>query len=233
MVARLNGQTPAVEEALTGGAARRVGWFRFYFVDQRWEWSEQVQRLHGYEPGTVTPTTDLVLSHKHPDDRGQIAATLEEILTTHRPFSSRHRIVDTAGQVHHVVVVGDQLRDDSGAVIGLCGFYVDVTPASGAEQEDAITVKVAEITDRRAKIEQAKGMLMLVYGIDETAAFNLLKWQSQENNLKLRLLAERVSEDFCRVSRYAISSRSAFDQLLLTAHLRISDDSNQPADSNF
>jgi AmiR/NasT family two-component response regulator len=29
-------------------------------------------------------------------------------------------------------------------------------------------------------IEQAKGMLMLVYGLDAVAAFDLLKWRSQE-----------------------------------------------------
>src|ERR1700756_2141655 len=55
----------------------RVGAFRFYFDDQRWEWSEQVQRMHGYQPGTVTPTTELMLSHKHPDDRDQIAQTID------------------------------------------------------------------------------------------------------------------------------------------------------------
>jgi hypothetical protein len=55
-----------IEQALAGGSPQRVGWFRFYFDDERWEWSEQVQRLHGYEPGTVMPTTELVLSHKSP-----------------------------------------------------------------------------------------------------------------------------------------------------------------------
>jgi hypothetical protein len=64
----LNGQSADIEQALAGGAPQRVGWFRFYFNDQRWEWSEQVQRMHGYEPGTVTPTTELVLAHKHPED---------------------------------------------------------------------------------------------------------------------------------------------------------------------
>ncbi len=225
----LDGQTPQVEEALTGGAAQQVGSFRFYFEDQRWEWSEQVQRLHGYEPGTVTPTTELVLSHKHPDDRGQIAATIDEIVTTHRPFSTRHRILDTSGNVHHVVVIGDQLCDDSGAVIGTHGFYVDVTPMPGAGPEDAITVRVAEIAARRSKIEQVKGMLMLVYGIDDIAAFKLLKWLSQESNIKLKLLAEQIAEDFCAASQQAIS-RTVFDQLLLTAHARAAGANSPSAD---
>src|ERR1700740_3701992 len=125
MSAELNGQSAEVEQALSG-APQRVGWFRFYFEDQGWEWSEQVQRMHGYEPGSVTPTTELVLSHKHPEDRRQVAATIDEILNTHKAFSTRHRIIDTGGHVRHVVVVGDQLRDDQGAVIGTHGFYVDV-----------------------------------------------------------------------------------------------------------
>lgn len=222
MSGQLDGQTAETEEGLTGGAADRVGSFRFYFADQRWEWSEQVQRMHGYQPGTVTPTTDLVLSHKHPDDRGQVAATIQEILTTHRPFRTRHRILDTDGEVHQVVVVGDQLRDDNGVVIGTHGFYVDVTPAPESAQQDIITVKVAEIAERRGKIDQVKGMLMLVYGIDEVAAFNLLKGLSQESNVKLRLLVEQIAEDFCAVSRHAIASRGVFDELLLTAHTRAS-----------
>ena len=42
----IDGQMP-VERALAGGEPQRVGWFRFYFADERWEWSPQVQRMHG------------------------------------------------------------------------------------------------------------------------------------------------------------------------------------------
>jgi PAS domain S-box-containing protein len=216
----LNGQAADLEQALAGGAPQRVGWFRFYFDDQRWEWSEQVQRIHGYEPGTVTPTTDLVLAHKHPDDRGQVAATIDEILNTRKPFSTRHRILDTSGDVHYVVVVGDQLYDDEGTVIGTHGFYVDVSRLPDPEDEDRLTEKLAEIAGKRAAIEQAKGMLMLIYGIDDDAAFNLLKWLSQDANVKLRRLAEQVVEDF-RDAGPTLTSQSEFDHLLLTASMRI------------
>jgi hypothetical protein len=53
---------------LAGSSPLHAGWYRFYFADERWEWSTQVAQIHGYEPGSVTPTTELVLSHKHPDD---------------------------------------------------------------------------------------------------------------------------------------------------------------------
>lgn len=220
MAWELDGQTEAVEQALAGGTPQRAGWFRFYFEDQRWEWSEQVQRMHGYEPGTVTPTTELVLSHKHPDDRGQVTATINDMVNQRQAFSTRHRIVDTHGVVHHVVVVGDQFCDDNDEVIGTHGFYIDVTPTATKNAEDAITAKVAAIAQRRGVIDQAKGMLMLVYGVDEDAAFNLLKSLSQVRNMKLWPLAQQIAKDFAELGREAITSRSRFDQRLLTAHAR-------------
>ncbi|SPM32456.1 antitermination regulator [Mycobacterium rhizamassiliense] len=216
----LNGDSADVEQALAGGEPARAGWFRFYFADQRWEWSEQVQRMHGYAPGTVTPTTDLVLAHKHPDDRGQVAATIDQILNTYQAFSTRHRIIDTAGEVHHVVVVGDQLYNNNGDIIGSHGFYVDVTPPSDQQNEDMVTARLAEIAEQRACIEQAKGMLMLIYGIGETAAFELLKWLSQDANVKLRPLAERICDEF-RGAGPGLTSHAEFDHLLLTAHQRV------------
>jgi PAS domain S-box-containing protein len=217
----VEGQTP-VERALAGGDPQRVGWFRFYFADERWEWSPQVERMHGYEPGTARPTTDLVLSHKHPDDYGQVAATLQEIRRTAGVFSTRHRIVDTRGEVHHVVVVGDQIFDDAGEVIGTHGFYVDVTPAIQEVHHESISEAVAEIAEARSGIEQAKGMLMLIYRINADSAFELLKWRSQETNTKLRALAEQIVQDFLDLPYdEVLPARIVYDRLLLTAHLRV------------
>lgn len=228
MPAELDGQAAEVGQAFAG-APQRVGWFSFYFEGQRWEWSEQVQRMHGYEPGTVVPTTELVLAHKHPDDRRQVAEAIDDVLHTHRAFSTRHRIIDTSGVVHHVVVVGDQLTDHRDAVIGTHGYYVDITPTSDRADDELINAKIAEITEHRAVIEQAKGMLMLVYGIDSAAAFDLLKWRSQESNVKLRLLAQQIVEDFCAVRDKAIGFRSAFDHMLLTAEVRVVGDGGEAA----
>jgi PAS domain S-box-containing protein len=203
---------------------QRVGWFRYYFDDDRWEWSPEVERMHGYEPGTVTPTTELVLSHKHPDDRRQIADTLALIRRTRQAFRSRHRILDTRGKVLNVAVLGDELRDENGRVIGTYGFYVDLTKEDRAQQNH-LTSELASVSEQRSVIEQAKGMLMMVYKIDSDAAFDLLKWRSQDANVKLRTLAEQVVADFTRATQAAEvgPSQATFDHLLMTAHVRIAD----------
>lgn len=216
-----NTESP-IEHALAGGEPQRVGWFRFYFADERWEWSPQVERMHGYAPGTARPTTELVLAHKHPEDYGQVAATLLEIRRTSGAFSTRHRIIDTAGDVHHVVVVGDQLFDDNGAIIGTHGFYVDVSPSIAQAQAQAVNDVVAGIAEARGAIEQAKGMLMLIYRINADAAFDLLKWRSQETNTKLRLLAEQLAADFQALDySETLPSRAILDRILLTTHVRV------------
>jgi PAS domain S-box-containing protein len=214
-------ELPPVEHALAGGTPQRVGWFRFFFADERWEWSPEVERMHGYEPGSVQPTTAMVLSHKHPDDYGQVAATIEQIRQTAGAFSTRHRIVDTKGYIHHVVVIGQQMRDEQDTVIGSDGYYVDVTPSITEAREESVTAAVAEITEARGGIERAKGMLMLVYGITADSAFELLKWRSQDANVKLRVLAEQVVQDFVGLScGEVLPTRVEYDRLLLTAHTR-------------
>jgi hypothetical protein len=201
---------------------RRAGSFRFLFADRRWEWSPEVERMHGYGPGEASPTTELVLSHKHPDDQSQVAVTIEEIVRTAKPFSARHRIIDTRGEEHDVVVVGDLLHDADGEVIGTGGYYVDVTPPGDRVHQQSVTDAVAEISESRAGIEQAKGMLMLVYRINAEAAFDLLRWRSQAANVKLRAIAEQIVKDFLRLSYSdVLPERSSYDQLLLTAHERV------------
>jgi len=209
---RADAFTAAFEEAAF--ARDRVGAFRFFFDDQRWEWSEQVQRMHGYQPGAVTPTTELMLSHKHPEVRDQIAHTLDTIRRTGQPLSSRHRIIDTSGNVRSVIVVGDQLHDKWGRVVGTQGFYIDTTPDE-REQQDQMTAQLAVIAENRAIIEQAKGVLMAAYGIEPNRAFEILVWRSQETNIKIRELASRFM-DAISASHFSPESRSHVDHTLLT-----------------
>jgi PAS domain S-box-containing protein len=205
-----------------------AGWFRFYFADERWEWSAETARIHGYEPGTVSPTTDLVMSHKHPDDRDRMSAHLDTVRRSRQAVSTRHRIIDAQGRTREVVVAGQEIVDDDGVVIGTSGLYIDVTPTPRAledttrTREQALTDKLAVVVEGRTSIDTTKGMLMLIYGIDADKAFGLLKWRSQEANVKLRLLAEQLAEEFLAVTNDGqLPHRATFDAIFLTAHERL------------
>ncbi len=209
------------DSAVGDGATPHVGSFRYLLADDTWEWSDAVARMHGYEPGTVSPTTDLVLQHKHPDEKEHIALILEAVRSTGTPFSSRHRIIDTAGQVKHVAVIGDRLLSDDGTLLGTSGFYVDLSGAFEDEVREGVDLAITALAESRAVIEQAKGAIMLVYCISAQHAFEVLAWRSQETNVKLRALAEQLVTEITSGPGTEAMSREDFDHLLMTLHERV------------
>lgn len=212
--------------AATDGAAPylNVGSIRFWFVGQRWEWSDEVARMHGYEPGTVEPTTKLLLSHKHPDDRAHVQELLDHALQSEESFSSRHRFIDTAGNVHDAIVVADRMYDESGAVVGSAGYYIDLTDTFQSARQEMLDAALPDLFENRAAIEQAKGVLMYVYRVNAEQAFRVLQWRSQETNVKLRALARQLPSEVPGLGSPSAAAQSQFDHLLLTVHERISDD---------
>lgn len=95
--------------------------------------------------------------------------------------------------------------------------------ARRAAREAAISEAVDDIVEHRAVIDQAKGVIMFVYDLDDDAAFEMLRWHSQNGNVKLRALAEQLMRD-CRglsPAERAQPSKTRLDRLLMTAHERI------------
>jgi ANTAR domain-containing protein/PAS domain-containing protein len=198
-----------------------VGAFRFWFVGQRWEWSDEVARMHGYEPGAIVPTTKLLLAHKHPDDRAHVQELLDYALQSEGSFSSRHRFIDTAGTVHDAIVVADRMLDESGAVLGTAGYYIDLTNTFDEARQEVLDSALPDLFENRAAIEQAKGVLMYVYRVSADQAFRVLRWRSQETNVKLRELAKQLLAEVATLDAPAAALQSQFDHVLLTAHERI------------
>lgn len=196
----------------------RVGSFRYYRGEDRWEWSEAVERMHGYAPGQVQPTTALVMSHKHPDDAASVARLLDALTGHGRPFSSRHRIIDTHGRVRPVLVIAERLHAETAEIVGTEGLYVDL---SDVDDNATVDAAIADFTEHRAIIEQAKGILMVTYSISAERAFDILVWRSQETNTKLRTLVTQVIADFTGDLQVPGDIRERADHLLLTAHRRI------------
>ncbi|WP_280221135.1 PAS and ANTAR domain-containing protein [Nocardia neocaledoniensis] len=207
-----------------------VGTFTFWFTTGRWEWSPEVYRMHGYAPGEIEPTTELLLSHKHPDDRDVVAGLIDRTIAEGAPFSSRHRFLDTAGRVHTVMVLADRVLNDHGEPVATTGYYLDlsdtVDAAAATAAGEAVDEAMTGVVATRAVIEQAKGVLMRMYRIDADQAFKVLVWRSQEANIKLRDIAAQVIADLKLVPPPPPETLTAFDHLLLTSHERIDTDRN-------
>jgi hypothetical protein len=116
------------------------------------------------------------------------------VLATGAPYCCRHRIIDARQRERTVVTIGQGTLDEDGSVIDVHGYFVDITNAQGAATAADVDLAVQASAATRADIEQAKGALMLVHGITAVDAFAVLQWHSQHANIKLRTLAQMITD---------------------------------------
>jgi hypothetical protein len=175
---------------MSGGGPEVVGRFTYDLGTGTWWWSEEMFHIHGLAPGAVVPTSDLILTHVHPDDQDRVRRLLDEAVSGGRPFSSYHRIVDAHRNTRKILLAG-HTDTQSGAAV-LQGHVVDLTETSRVDAKGEVDDAIAGVLDGRAVIEQAKGVLMLACGISEDEAFAMLVAHSQSTNVKTREVAHRL-----------------------------------------
>src|SRR4051794_8379546 len=164
-----------------------VGRFSFSPTAARWAWSDEMFALHGMAPGDVVPTRALFLSHVHPDDRERVQDVLDG---TDGSRGCAYRLVDLGGKEHDVLVACAPTGLGEGVEVE--GFVVDDSQHQGRVVAAAVNDQLKAALASHAVIDQAKGMLMMTYGIDDQTAFDLMRSASQQRNVRLRVLAERL-----------------------------------------
>ena len=168
-----------------------LGRFRYDNLTDTWWWSAEMFDIHGLRECESQLTTELILSLKHPDDHAETAATLHHALETGQPFTQPHRVVAADGTVRSVISVGEGIVL-GGRVVAVHGYMVDVTDAVERQMKIDVWQEASRVIEQRAVIERAKGALMVRYGLEADAAFELLKSWSSTRNEKLRDVAQQV-----------------------------------------
>lgn len=197
---------PSVPEPSEHATAsdHRAGRFSWHAATDRWWWSEEMFAIHGFVPGEVLPTTALVLRHIHPHDVAAAQQVRVTALEDGRPFSFRHRII-TAQQQERVVVATGHAELEGPERI-LTGHLIDVADLRRDAVNAELDRAVEDFVARRAVIEQSKGALAQLLGVDADTAWQLLRDYSQTRNIKVRDLA-RVLVDAAASQTGPVSAR--------------------------
>lgn len=206
----------AVEEKSRPGP---VGKFHFSLTEETWQWSAEVSALHGYTAQRMAPSTATVLSHIHQADRGNAFAAMAKMAEATSPTSRKLRLVDLGGATKHIVLVGSRANSSSGRELRTSGLYIDISDPYRNEIDDAVSAHRHGTNGPEARIDQATGMLMLMYGLPAPRARDLLSWRSEETNVDIADIAERLIRSVGHDAVVAAQDqRERFDHLLLTAH---------------
>lgn len=172
-----------------------AGTFRLELPAERWTWSDEVYLMHGFDPGDVVPSTDLIVSHKHPEDSAHLVGLLREAAAGPTPFSCVYRMLDARGSNRVLGIVGGGRRD-GGTATTLEGYFVDHTDSYREAVQREATASILASSLSRSTIEQAKGIVMAALGVSGDEAFAVLRRFSNDSNTPLREVADHLVSGF-------------------------------------
>lgn len=185
-------ETASTEPAASASATDAgppFGRFSYDVPNQKLVWTERTYQIYGFTPGDVVPTLELMSSHVHPDDRSRVDTAVACSIAEGETFCEWYRLVDARQKVKTVLSVGYVAGRAGAEVSVLSGFLVDLTVSLRKHREQETTRAVMDAAATRDLIEQAKGMMMVIFDLTEPQAFDLLRWHSSHHNIKLREVA--------------------------------------------
>jgi diguanylate cyclase (GGDEF)-like protein/PAS domain S-box-containing protein len=98
------------------------------------DWSDEMFRLFGYEPGAIAPTYDLFAQTIHPLDRGRELGLITRAVEEGTPYETEFRIVRQDGAVRFVAARGEVRHADDGRPLLMFGMGQDITARHAAEE---------------------------------------------------------------------------------------------------
>ena len=119
-------------------------------------WSDEIYRIFGYQPGSFAPSVAAFNEAVHPDDRAKMRASENRAAETGL-HDVVHRIVQPNGNVRYVHELARVELDASGKMIRMVGTVQDITEQVVAEQ-DLITARETAERANRAKSDFLSSM---------------------------------------------------------------------------
>jgi PAS domain S-box-containing protein len=116
------------------------------------EWSEEMFRIFGLEPGSVSISYESYADYVHKDDRAFLESVIAKAMQEKRPYSFDHRIIRSDGTTRVLHARGQIEVDENDEPIRVVGTAQDVTAAREAERR--IAVALSNERDSRRSLEQ-------------------------------------------------------------------------------
>jgi len=143
----------------------RVGDWQVDLATGHITWSDEIFRMLGIEPQSVTPSIDLFLKFVHPDDRFLVENAYHQAQTTGKPCQLEHRFLMPNGLVKYAYERCEPQADEFGIYCLRCTTQ-DIT-----QMRESTNALLAQIEFSDAIISSLPGIFYL---FDE--AGNLLRW---------------------------------------------------------
>jgi PAS domain S-box-containing protein len=136
--------------------------------------------LSGFTPEEITkgikPWNDII----HPDDRGNLWLTVQKAINEKSNFHAEYRIIAKHGEIKYIWEKGTGVYDDSGRLLFLEGFMLDVTKQVEAE------TALRQSEEKLRQTEKLNAVSQMAGGIAHDLNNNLMAIQSLSSLIEMK-----------------------------------------------
>jgi PAS domain S-box-containing protein len=123
----------------------------------RLQWSDELYRIYGVDPGSFVPSFEAYLERVHRDDRGRVSETVAAALIDGGGFQLEERIVRPDGAVRVLRSQGEVVNNDAGQPLKMLGACFDITEQKAAEERlRAAAETLSRLSRRLVEAEEAE-----------------------------------------------------------------------------
>jgi len=120
----LKEQTDALNHAQN---IAKIGNWTWNIVKNTLTWSDEIYRIFGFEPQSITPTYERLIELTHPDDRHLIELNVKRIFAGETDYRVEHRIINQQNNIIHVVELAEVVFNERQEPIKILGTIQDIT----------------------------------------------------------------------------------------------------------
>lgn len=132
--------------------AANVGTWDWDVQSGHLHWSEQIEAMFGFSPGTFGGTYEAFLACVHPKDRRYVIDGVNACIEEGKEYKLEHRIVWPDGTIRWVSETGDVFRDEQGKTVRMLGVVQDITHRKEAEEQ--LNHMMEELQRSNSELEQ-------------------------------------------------------------------------------
>jgi two-component system CheB/CheR fusion protein len=198
--------------------AAQMGTWDWYIDEQTIVWSQELFRLFGLEPGSVTPTLELFEHLLLPTDRKCTFEEIRQAVAQNRPFQTEYRIQRNHNEVRWIFAIGKPITDQSGEVHRMIGVVRDITERKANEEQ---LIKARNELDRR--VQQRTAALVRANATKKKLLHKLVEIQEIERRRIARDLHDELGQQIVaillelhRIQEYLDDGGEGMERLIFT-----------------
>jgi PAS domain S-box-containing protein len=151
------------------------------------QWSDELFRIFGHEPGSIHVTYDTFLASLIPDDHDRVLAAINDALAGKISYDIEYRIVRPNSEVRFIHACGDVHWDKTGRPLSMAGTILDITDSKRADAalraseeryralyDDTPTMYFTLATDGMVRSVNRFGAEQLGYQVEELIGHSVL-----------------------------------------------------------